>query len=450
MQKVTRFTEGKLLGPLFRFSMPILLALFLQAMYGAVDLAIVGQFGDASGVSGVSTGSQIMQTLTGIISGLSMGITVLLGHRIGERKDKEAADTIGAAVCLFAALGAAFTILMLLFARPVAALMNAPAEAFEQTVMYVRICSGGALFIVAYNVLAGIFRGLGDSKLPLVFVGIACCVNIGGDLLLVGALGLDVVGAAVATVLAQVVSVGAALVIIRKRGLPVPFSLANVRPHRREMGQILRMGAPIALQDALTNVSFLIITAILNGLGLVASAAVGISEKVIVFVMLIPIAFMSSVSAFVAQNMGAGKPERARKAMLYAMGTSLIFGVVLFWCSAFHGDVLAGIFLGAGDEAVIAASAAYLRTYSIDCLLVCILFCYMGYFNGSGNTVFVMVQGVTAAFLVRIPLSYGLSRLPGVTLTEIGLAPPAATVCSILLCLLFDWYKRRKARLGAQ
>ncbi len=442
MEQINHFTEGKLFSPFIKFTIPILLAIFLQAMYGAVDLLIVGQFGDASSVSAVATGSQIMHTITGIITGLTMGTTVLLGQRIGEKRMEDAAKTVGASICLFAVVAIFVTITMMLAARPLAVLMHAPEQAFEKTVHYVMICSGGAVFIVGYNVISGIFRGIGNSKLPLIFVGIACVVNVIGDLILIGVFHLDAVGAAVATIFSQAVSVLLSLIIIRRKGLPFSLSRENIRFQGAEIKGILKLGWPIALEDSLTNFSFLIITSIINSLGLIASAAIGVSERVVIFIMLIPIAYMSSVSAFVAQNIGAKKPERARKTLYYAISTSLFFGVILFCVSFWRGDILAGIF--SKDAQVIAACAEYMKAYAVDCVLVCIVFCFMGYFNGCGKTMFVMVQGILAAFLVRIPYSYFMSQVPGATMLQIGFASPIATTFSIILCVIYFLYIHRK------
>ncbi|EOS63644.1 MATE family efflux transporter [Oscillibacter sp. 1-3] len=433
MKRNGSFIEGPILNPLLRFTFPVLLALLLQAMYGAVDLMVVGQFGQPADVSAVSTGSQVMHTVTALVTGLSMGATVLLGQKLGEGKPEEGGKVLGSAIALFAAVALVLTAAMLWAASPLARLMQAPAEAFAQTVLYVRICSGGAVFIVAYNVLGAMFRGLGDSNTPLLTVTIACATNIAGDLLLVGPCGLGVAGAALATVLAQAVSVALSLLFIKRRGLPFSFSTRDIRFDPRHTGRILRLGVPVALQDVLVSVSFLAIAAIVNGLGVIASAGVGVAEKLCGFIMLVPSSFGQSLSAFVAQNIGAGRKDRAKRAMLYGMGSSLCCGVVLAWLSFFHGSLLAGLF--ARDAAVIGAAADYLRAYAIDTLLTAILFCFIGYFNGRGNTAFVMVQGIVGAFLVRIPVSLFMSRLEPVSLFQVGLATPCSTVVQIVLFL---------------
>lgn len=444
MKPSNSFTQGPILSPLLRFTLPVLLALFLQAMYGAVDLLVVGQFGAAADVSAVATGSQVMQTVTSVITGLSMGATVLLGQKLGQKHEDEAGQVLGSAIVLFAAISLAVTGVMLLVADSMAALMQAPAQAFDQTVQYVRICSAGAVFIVGYNVLGAVFRGIGDSKTPLLAVAIACTANIIGDLLLVGLLHMGVAGAAIATVAAQAVSVVLSLIVTARRGLPFPFRRSYLRFDPEHTAHILRLGAPVALQDALVSVSFLAITAIVNSLGVVFSAGVGVAERLCGFIMLVPSAFMQSLSAFVAQNIGAGQNARAKRAMVYGMASSLCFGVVLAYLSFFHGDILSSLF--ARDSQVISASADYLRAYAIDTLLTSIMFCFAGYFNGCGKTTFVMVQGIVGAFCVRVPVSLLMSRLEPVSLFRVGLATPSSTAVQIILFAIYFAILARRDR----
>ena len=441
MQREISFTRGQILAPLLKFALPVLGALILQAMYGAVDLMVVGHFGVSADVSAVSTGSQLMHTITLVITGLSMGTTVLLGQHIGAGEDDRAGDVIGGAIWLFGLLGIAVAIAVPLLARPLCALMQAPEEAFRQTVEYVSICAAGALFIVAYNVLGSVFRGMGDSRTPLFTVLVACVANILGDLLFVGGFGMAAAGAALATILAQGVSVALCLLVIRRRGLPFSFSRRNLRPQAAVLARTLRLGAPIALQDLLVSISFLVILAIVNSLGLVASAGVGVAEKLCAFIMLVPSAFSQSLSAFVAQNIGAGQAGRARRAMVYGMVASFLLGCAMAWAAYFHGEALGSIF--ARDAKVIAAGADYLRAYAIDTLLVSFLFCYLGFFNGCGCTTFVLIQGLVGAFCVRIPVSWLMSRQSWATLFHIGLSTPASTVVQILLCTAYFLHLRR-------
>ena len=450
MKKQHDFTQGPILPALLKFALPVLLALLLQAMYGAVDLQVVGRFGTAADISAVSTGSQIMQTITVVITGLAMGVTVLLGQKIGEGKPEEGGRAVGGGICLFSVVTLIVTVTMLLMAPRMSALMQAPADAFADTVVYVRICSAGAVFIVAYNILGSIFRGLGDSQMPLITVSIACVFNIAGDLLMVGGLGMGVAGAAIATVFAQAVSVLLSLLIIRRRQLPFTLTKQDIRFEKSVIWQILKLGIPVAFQDLLVSLSFLAIIAIANAMGTIASAGVGVAEKLCAFVMLVPSAYMQSMSAFVAQNVGAGREDRSQKALLCGIVSSLAAGLVMGWAAFFHGDLLAGLF--AEDTAVIGAAWEYLKAYAIDCLLTSFLFCFVGYFNGCGRTVFVMVQGFVGALGVRLPVAFLMSHVSPGSLFHLGLSTPASTVVQIALCLgvfLYSGRKRSKLSISA-
>lgn len=438
METEQTFTRGPILSTLLKFALPVLLALLLQAMYGAVDLQVVGKFGTAADISAVSTGSQIMQTVTIVITGLAMGITVLLGQKIGEDRPEEAGAAVGSGICLFLVVAVAATVALELAAPQLAMLMHAPADAFDGTVEYVRICSGGAVFIVAYNLLGSIFRGIGDSRVSLITVLIACILNIGGDLLLVGGFGLNVAGAAIATVFAQAMSVALSLLLIRGKHLAFILRRQDIRFDGAIIGRILKLGSPVALQDLLVNITFLVIIAIANSMGTIPSAGVGVAEKLCAFVMLVPSAYMQSMSAFVAQNIGAGQARRAARALWCGVATSLAAGFIMGWFTFFHGDILVGLFVD--DAAVIAAAWEYLKAYAIDCLFTSFLFCFVGYFNGCGQTLFVMVQGLLGAVGIRLPLAFLISRLLPGSIFALGLSSPCSTLIQILLCGF--WYVR--------
>ena len=444
MKQTQNFTEGKIFAPLIRFAGPVLLALLLQTMYGAVDLLVVGQFGTSADVSAVSTGSMVMQTVMVVITGLAMGLTVLVGRKIGEGLREDAGNIIGSGIWLFCVLAVVLSVLMVFAAPSMAKLMQAPVEALDKTISYITICSAGAIFIVAYNLVGSIFRGIGDSVMPLVTVAIACVLNIIGDLVFVALFHMGTAGAAIATVFAQAVSVALSLLLIRRREMPFSLKARAIRPSGKLIRQILILGIPIALQDLLVSISFLAITAIVNSLGLIASAGVGVAEKLCGFVMLVPSAYMQAMSAFVAQNMGAGKPQRAQKALLCGIASSLVVGAVMGYLSFFRGDLLAGLF--AKDAAVISAAAEYLKAYAIDCLLTSFLFCFIGYFNGTGNTIFVMLQGIIGSFGVRLPVSWIICRQAGANLFHIGLATPASSLVQIILCGVFFIITRRKQK----
>ena len=436
------FTEGAILPKLLKFMLPVLFAMFLQAMYGAVDLLIVGQFSTTADVSGVSTGSQIVLTLTNLLVSFSMGITVAVGQKTGQKRPDEAAQTIGTGLLIFAVTGVVFTAITVLGAPGLAAVMQAPEEAFGVTVSYIRICGAGFLIITAYNLLGSIFRGFGDSKTPLIAVGIACACNIAGDLLFVAGFGMGAAGAALATVIAQLISVIISFFIIRRTKLPFEFRRSHLRFRRSSAMLIFQIGTPIALQDLLVGISFLVMQAIVNSIGVTASAGIGVAEKVCAFIMLVPAAFMQSMSAFVAQNRGAGLPERAKQALKSGIAVSFVFGVAMFLLAFFRGDLLAGIFSNQPDT--VADAWDYLKAYAIDCLLTCFLFCFIGYYNGMEKTKFVMAQGICGAFLVRIPVAFLMQNIGGGSLFLIGLATPCSTVVQIIMCFAAYVYFRKK------
>lgn len=428
------FLQGSIFKSLIRFALPVLGALILQAAYGAVDLIVVGWFGDAASISAVGTGSGFMQMVTFIITSLAMGSTVVIGQHIGEEKPKEAGNTVGTTILLFAIIGIVMTVILELCTGKIVELLQVPAESVEKTILYLRICSAGILVIIAYNVISGVLRGVGNANLPFLFVGIACVVNIVGDLLLVGVCRLDVAGAALATVLAQLVSVILSAAIIRRQKLPVSFSLAQCRIYAWELKRILNVGIPIAVQETMVQISFLVVNSIVNQMGLMPSAGYGIAQKIISFILLVPSSVMQSVSAFVAQNTGAGQKERAWKGFLTAMAAGCAAGIVIFFAGFFGGGLLSSAFTN--DSEVIAQSADYLRGFSADCILTCVLFSSIGYFNGRGRSIPVMLQGISSAFCIRIPVSIFMSRLPNASLMLVGLATPITTIYGILFFVI--------------
>ena len=449
MSNTADFTQGSILKKLCRFMLPVLGALILQAAYGAVDLLVVGRFGSTSGLSAVSTGSQVLNLVTFVVTQLAMGVTVLIARYIGEKREKEIGAVLGGAAVVFTILAGCLFVLLVLFARPISVLMQAPQEALALTASYVRICGCGILFIVAYNVLSAVFRGLGDSRSPLLFVLVACLVNVAGDLVLVAGLHLDAAGAALATVLAQAVSVGCALAILRRKKLPFTFRKSDVR-FNEQCRRFLAIGLPLALQEFLTQLSFLALCAFVNRLGLAASSGYGVASKIVSFVMLVPSALMQSMASFVAQNIGAGNVKRAKKSMFTGIAVGVAFGIVMFALVLRKGDVLAGLF--STDAEVVRRGFEYLRGFAPETIVTAVLFSMVGYFNGSNRTLWVMIQGLIQTLLVRLPLAYYMSIQPNASLTKIGMSAPVATVVGIVLnigCFLY-LNRRNAAKQGAE
>lgn len=434
------FTQGNILKKLVAFMMPILGALILQAAYGAVDLLVVGRFGSTSGLSAVSTGSQVLNLVTFVVIQFAMGITVLIARYLGEKRPERIGAVIGGGVVVFTMMSVALLIAMVGFARPISVLMQAPAEAVDLTASYVRICGAGIFFIVAYNLLSAIFRGLGDSKSPLLFVLVACIVNIIGDLVLVAGLHMDAAGAAIATVTAQALSVVFAVMLLLKKDLPFAITKKDFRLNP-QCRKFLKIGLPLALQEFLTQISFLALCAFVNRLGLEASSGYGVACKIVNFAMLVPSSLMQSMASFVSQNIGAGKKKRAKQSMFTGIGVGLAVGCVVFVLVLFKGDVLCSVF--STDAAVIQNGFAYLKGFAPETLVTAILFSMVGYFNGNNKTVWVMTQGLIQTLLVRLPLAYFMSIQPNASLTKIGLAAPVATTVGIVLNVGFFIYLNR-------
>lgn len=416
------FTQGSILQKLVLFMLPVLGALVLQAAYGAVDLLVVGHFGSTSGLSAVSTGSQVLNLVTFVVTQFAMGITVLIARYLGEKRPQYIGQVIGGSIVVFALISAVLFVVLVGFARPISVLMQAPEEALGLTSGYVRICGAGIFFIVAYNLLAAIFRGLGDSQSPLLFVLVACIVNVFGDLFLVAGLHLDAAGAAIATVAAQAVSVVCAVIMLLKKHLPFKLCKADFRLNP-QCRKFLSIGLPLALQEFLTQLSFLALCAFVNRLGLEASSGYGVACKIVNFAMLIPSALMQSMAAFVSQNIGAGSKKRARQSMFTGIGIGLAFGCAVF-----------------------ANAFAYLKGFAPETIATAVLFSMVGYFNGNNKTVWVMVQGLVQTLLVRLPMAYFMSIQPNASLTMIGLAAPTSTAVGIVLNICFYFYFERTSR----
>ncbi len=437
------FTQGSILGKLLPFMVPILGALVLQAAYGAVDLLVVGRFGTTSGLSAVSTGSQVLNFVTFVVTQFAMGVTVIIARYIGEKKQNLIGSVIGGSTIIFAIVSAVLFVIMLIFSKQIAVIMQAPAEAVGLTSVYVRICGAGIFFIVAYNLLSAIFRGLGDSKSPLIFVAVACVVNIAGDLILVAGLHMDAAGAAIATVFAQAISVVFALFLLFKRDLPFTITKADFRINEH-CKRAFKTGLPLALQESLTQISFLALCAFVNRLGLEASSGYGVACKIVNFAMLIPSSLMQSMASFVSQNVGAGNEKRAKKSMFTGIGVGLVIGFVVFLIVMFKGDVLTGIFTT--DIGVVEKGYDYLRGFALESIVTAVLFSMIGYFNGHDKTLWVMIQGLAQTLLVRLPLAYYMSIQPDANLTKIGFAAPTATIFGIILNVIFFIWMNRKEK----
>ena len=417
--------NGSVFKSLMLFAIPFMLSNLLQVLYGAADLFVVGHFATTSDVSAVSIGSQTMAMLTNLILGFTTGITVLLGQFFGAKKEKELAATVGSSVVLFTMIAVTISIILFLTNHQIVGLMHTPNDAISATRSYLYICSLGTVFIVGYNAVSAILRGLGDSKTPLLFVAIACVINVIVDFILVDGYQMGAAGAAIATVLAQAGAFIFSLIYLKYKGLGFKFNRQDISFNLPMIAKITKVGLPIGLQSALVGI-----------------ASVGVVEKLIEFLMLPAIALGNAVATMTAQNFGAEQYSRAYKSMRYGIAFCLSISLIVTVVCQFDGSIFTRIF--SSDQAVIKNAALYLQTYSFDCLCTSFIFCYNGYLNGGGYTVFTMLHSLLATFILRIPLTLVISKLSGITLFHMGIASPIASMASIIMCVIYIRYLNKK------
>ncbi|XCP84591.1 MATE family efflux transporter [Roseburia hominis] len=439
-------TQGSVIRNLLYFSLPYLLSCFLQTFYGLADLFITGQFNGANVISAVSIGSQVTHMLTVIIVGLAMGTTVTISHAIGAKKPEQAAKGIGNTVSLFAVFSLLLTVILILSLDQIIAVISTPPEAVSQARDYLLICFVGVPFITAYNVISSIFRGLGDSKSPMYFVAIAGIINVVLDFLFIGPMKMGAAGAAYATVIAQALSVVFALLALTRRKLGIPLKKQDFHFDRSALSSILRVGVPISVQDGFIQVSFLVITAIANSRGVVAAASVGIVEKIISFLFLVPSAMLSSVSAIAAQNAGAGLHAQGRKVLRYAVEICVVFGGIVAIICQFWSEPILGLFVHDNPDVII-MGGQYLRAYVFDCIVAGIHFCFSGYFCAYNKAYLSFIHNLVSILLIRIPGAYLASVHFPHTLYPMGLAAPLGSLLSALICISVFFILRKKGQM---
>ena len=440
-------TQGSVFKTLLSFSLPFLLSYFLQTLYGMAGLFIVGQFNGTESTTAVSIGSQVMHMLTVMIVGLAMGSTVMIGRAIGARQQEEASTAIGNTVTLFMSLSVVITIVLLLLVDPIVAVMSTPEEAVNGTVWYLTICFIGIPFITAYNIISSIFRGMGDSKSPMYFIAIACAANIGLDYLFIGAMKLGPAGAALGTTLSQTISVIVSLWIILRKETGISLRKEHFCPQKDIMSNLLKVGLPVAFQDGFIQISFIVITVIANLRGLNDAAAVGIVEKLISFLFLVPSSMLSTVSTLAAQNIGAGRHDRAKQTLRYAVILCVSFGVFVVLLTQFAAEPFVGLF--SNDTEVIRLGGQYMRGYIWDCILAGIHFCFSGYFCAYGLSGFSFLHNSVSIVCARIPLAYLASKYFTDTLFPMGLATTAGSGVSVIICIcVFIWMQRKEKYHG--
>ena len=444
MQK--NLTEGNIFKNLLIFSIPYLISCFLQTFYGMADLYITGQYNGAASISGVSIGSQVTHLLTVVIIGLAMGTTVSIGSALGqnassgskqEKEIKRAKEQLGeivaGSVILFSIVSIVGVILLFLSLGGIIRILDTPAEAVLETTNYLKVCFLGFPFIVMVNVISSVYRGMGDSKSPMIFVAISGVINIILDYVLIGYFGMGALGAAIATVVSQIISVIIALFHMLRSDLVI-LKRSFFKPNSVIMNRMLKTGLPIAVQEGVIQISFLVITAIANGRGVTVSASVGIVEKIISFLFLVPSAMLSTVSAIAAQCRGAKLHDRSRKTLFYAVITCVLFGLIATIVCETNTAFIVGLF-AKGEPDIVVLGAQYLRAYVFDCIIAGIHFCFCGFFSAYEKSYISSIHNILSVCLIRIPGAYFATKLFPDDLFPMGLAAPAGSLLSALICI---------------
>ena len=428
-------TKGSVAKTLFRFTIPFFVANFLHTLYGIVDMYIVGRFTDAKQLASVTLGSAAMFFFNGLIMGLGSGATVLVGQIFGAKKEQDEQETV-ATIFSFFPMVAVFLLAACQILTPVILrFLNAAPESWDGAVSYLRICSIGLIFSGFFFAIAGVLRGMGDSKGPTVFIAVATVFNIIGDYICVGPLHMGPAGAALATSAAQGLSVVLGYFYLRRHHFPFDFRPKSYHIYGDKLKKLLRIAIPTALQEVLTSISFLVMESIINKMGYVATAAVGVCNRVFNLCILPANSFSAAIAAMVAQNTGAGEYRRSRKTMWTGAAIGFVITLIFFAMLAISPESIIGSF--SKDENVIAAGASYMTFLKFDCLIFTIAFCINGYINGTGHTRYTMIVNLVASFAVRLPLVWLISRMAGATLRQIGLGVPAASLVQLLVGIGF-------------
>lgn len=420
-----------------------MLSYFLQTLYGMADLFIIGQFNSVDATTAVSIGSQVMHMITVIIVGLAMGSTVMIGRAVGAKNNKQMTKTVGNTVSLFTAVSIIITAMLIFCVKPIISLMSTPAEAVSGTSDYLTICFIGIPFITAYNVIASVFRGMGDSKSPMYFISVACVFNIALDFLFIGAMDMGAAGAALGTTLSQTASVIISLIVIRRKKLISGLHKNDLKPQKSTILPVLKVGFPVAVQDGFIQIAFIIITIFANKRGLTDAAAVGVVEKLIGIIFLVPSTMLSTVSSLSAQNIGTKKHGRVQKILLYSTIITVIYGVITAVLMQFFAENAVGLFTNSADVMVLGGQ--YMHSYVWDCVFAGIHFCFSGYFCAYGLSNISFLHNVLSIVPARIPIAYYASVNYTDTLFPMGTAAPIGSLLSVIICIIaFMWIKKHK------
>jgi putative MATE family efflux protein len=439
-------TEGSVTKHLIRFSLPFLAANLLQAFYNMADMLIVGWYGGPVGAAAVGSGGTVTILLINMISGLAVGGTVMIAQYIGAKREDDVAKTVGTMFTLYAVAAVFFTAVMLISGRSILKLLNTPSESFDETLGYLNICMGGTVFVFGYNAVSAVLRGMGDSRHPLIFVLISTVANIILDIIFVGPLDMGAAGAAWATIIAQALSFVLAVAFLRRNNFIFDFRPRSFRIDKNIALQLLKIGLPTSIQGTLVSFSFMWLTRLANDIaGIVGQTSISIAGKVNSVAILPAFAMQASVSSMAGQNLGAGKPERAKKTMFVGMGLAFAFSSVVFILVNALSEQVVTLFIGSGNTELpaevvarcISEGSRYIRCISYDYLIASLHFCINGLAISAGQTMFSLLNASASSLLLRVPAAWILGIRLGWGLPGVGFAAPIAGLGSLTIGIIY-------------
>ncbi|MEL7609421.1 MAG: MATE family efflux transporter [Bacillota bacterium] len=430
-------TQGNVTKQLIKFALPFILSNFIQALYSITDMLIMGWVQGSAGISAVGMGAQVALIVTNGIIGLTVGGTVLIAQYMGAKRREDVSETVSTVITFSLFAGLCVTAVMLLLNGPLLRLINAPEESFAMAKSYTDVCMGGAVFIFLYNGISAVMRGMGDSKRPVYFVAIAAVINAILCALFVAVFDMGAAGSALATVIAQMLSVVIACVYLGRNGFVFDFKLKSFRLFSDKLRGMIRIGLPNAVQQMLVSVSFLLLLGVINVFGIHASAAANVASKISAFAIMPTLAISSAIASMAGQNIGAGLYERAYDTMKHGVRMAVIIAIAVTLLAELFPAQLISIFTS--DPEDIRVGVEYFRFYCMDWLFVAFLINMNGLVIGAGHTLFTMLNSLLSSVLLRVPLAYLFGIAMGKGISGIGLANGISPI--LPLCIAF-WYIR--------
>lgn len=393
------------MSSLVSFALPIVMTDVIQQLYSMVDLMIIGQFVGNIGTIGVNTGGEIADFLMPVATAFAAAGQIYIAQLAGAKKQEEQKSAVGTFVTLMLAASLVFMVITVAAAGPILHLLNCPEEAIGEARAYMMITGIGLPFIYGYNAVCGVLRGMGESKRPLVFIIIAATVNVFLDILLVAVFHLGAAGTAIATVFSQAAAFTASFVYMYMRKETFEFELKRsyFRCDRHHMSVLLKLGLPQALRSVLVRTSMMWVNASVNACGAIASGTNGIGNKLQKFLEIFSSSMSQASAAMVGQNLGAKKPDRAKKAVLCSLLCSLSFGVVISILILLFPKQTFGIFTT--DDAVKALGVYYISMLAVHIMVSAVTSSFQSMVIGSGNAALNFIIGILDGVVCKIGLS---------------------------------------------